>query len=706
VPRATAIEQYRNIGISAHIDAGKTTTIERILFYTGVSHRIGEVDDGAATMDWMELEQERGITITSAATTCFWSGMDRQFPEHRINIIDTPGHVDFTIEVERCLRVLDGGVSLFCAVGGVEAQSETVWHQANNYCLPRIAFINKMDRPGADFFRVVRQMRDRLRANPVLLQLPVGVADGFRGVVDLVRMTAIYWDDESQGVNFEKGEISPAMTGLVREYREKLVEAAADGDEKLLKKYLEHGDLSAEEISYGLRLRTLRNEIVPVTCGSAFRNKGVQAVLDAIVDYLPSPADKPPVIGILENGESGTRIVSDDEPFCALAFKVAADPIAGNLTFFRVYSGVLSVGDQILNPSTGASHQIGRLVQMHANERDDIPEVRAGDIAAAAGLGDVSTGDTLCDPSSIITLQKIDFPQPVISVALEPKTGVDQERIGAVLQQLAQEDPSFHVWTDDDSGRAVVAGMGELHLETIVDRMSREFDVAVNVGRPQIAWRETVRSSVEQEGRFLVPEPDAGVQYAHVKLHIQPLPRGSGYVFENRASADSVPGQFIAAIDQGIREQMANGIRDGYPVVDVRVAVTGGSHHPSESTDLAFRMAASTAFREGCARAGSLLLEPIMKVEVSTPECFMGEITGDIARRRGVLTGIDDCALGKLVRAEVPLAGMFGYATALRSMSRGRATYSMVFGKYIEAPFNVADLSAEKQEECRARLTP
>ncbi|MCP5140440.1 MAG: elongation factor G [Chromatiales bacterium] len=706
MPRATAIEQYRNIGISAHIDAGKTTTIERILFYTGVSHRIGEVDDGAATMDWMELEQERGITITSAATTCFWSGMDRQFPEHRINIIDTPGHVDFTIEVERCLRVLDGGVSLFCAVGGVEAQSETVWHQANNYCLPRIAFINKMDRPGADFFRVVRQMRDRLRANPVLLQLPVGVADGFRGVVDLVRMTAIYWDDESQGVNFEKGEISPAMTGLVREYREKLVEAAADGDEKLLKKYLEHGDLSAEEISYGLRLRTLRNEIVPVTCGSAFRNKGVQAVLDAIVDYLPSPADKPPVIGILENGESGTRIVSDDEPFCALAFKVAADPIAGNLTFFRVYSGVLSVGDQILNPSTGASHQIGRLVQMHANERDDIPEVRAGDIAAAAGLGDVSTGDTLCDPSSIITLQKIDFPQPVISVALEPKTGVDQERIGAVLQQLAQEDPSFHVWTDDDSGRAVVAGMGELHLETIVDRMSREFDVAVNVGRPQIAWRETVRSSVEQEGRFLVPEPDAGVQYAHVKLHIQPLPRGSGYVFENRASADSVPGQFIAAIDQGIREQMANGIRDGYPVVDVRVAVTGGSHHPSESTDLAFRMAASTAFREGCARAGSLLLEPIMKVEVSTPDCFMGEITGDIARRRGVLTGIDDCALGKLVRAEVPLAGMFGYATALRSMSRGRATYSMVFGKYIEAPFNVADLSAEKQEECRARLTP
>ena len=706
MPRATAIEQYRNIGISAHIDAGKTTTIERILFYTGVSHRIGEVDDGAATMDWMELEQERGITITSAATTCFWSGMDRQFPEHRINIIDTPGHVDFTIEVERCLRVLEGGVSLFCAVGGVEAQSETVWHQANNYCLPRIAFINKMDRPGADFFRVVRQMRDRLRANPVLLQLPVGVADGFRGVVDLVRMTAIYWDDESQGVNFEKGEISPAMTGLVREYREKLVEAAADGDEKLLKKYLEHGDLSAEEISYGLRLRTLRNEIVPVTCGSAFRNKGVQAVLDAIVDYLPSPADKPPVIGILENGESGTRIVSDDEPFCALAFKVAADPIAGNLTFFRVYSGVLSVGDQILNPSTGASHQIGRLVQMHANERDDIPEVRAGDIAAAAGLGDVSTGDTLCDPSSIITLQKIDFPQPVISVALEPKTGVDQERIGAVLQQLAQEDPSFHVWTDDDSGRAVVAGMGELHLETIVDRMSREFDVAVNVGRPQIAWRETVRSSVEQEGRFLVPEPDAGVQYAHVKLHIQPLPRGSGYVFENRASADSVPGQFIAAIDQGIREQMANGIRDGYPVVDVRVAVTGGSHHPSESTDLAFRMAASTAFREGCARAGSLLLEPIMKVEVSTPDCFMGEITGDIARRRGVLTGIDDCALGKLVRAEVPLAGMFGYATALRSMSRGRATYSMVFGKYIEAPFNVADLSAEKQEECRAWLTP
>lgn len=706
MPRATPIEQYRNIGISAHIDAGKTTTIERVLFYTGVSHRIGEVHDGAATMDWMELEQERGITITSAATTCFWSGMDRQFPEHRINIIDTPGHVDFTIEVERCLRVLDGGVSLFCAVGGVEAQSETVWHQANSYCLPRIAFINKMDRPGADFFRVVRQMRDRLRANPVLLQLPVGVADGFRGVIDLVGMTAIHWDDASQGVNFELAEIPPAMTALAREYREKLVEAAADGDEKLLKKYLERGDLSVDEIRYGLRLRTLRNEIVPVTCGSAFRNKGVQAVLDAIVDYLPSPADKPPVIGLLENGESGTRMVSDDEPFCALAFKVTADAIAGNLTFFRVYSGVLSVGDAVLNPSTGVRNQIGQLVQMHANEQDDISEVRAGDIAAAAGLGDVSTGDTLCDPSSAIALQKIDFPQPVISVALEPKARADQERIGAVLQKLAQEDPSFRVWTDDDSGRAVVAGMGELHIETIVDRMRREFDVAVNVGRPQIAWRETLRSSVEQEGRFVVSEPGNRVQYAHVILHIQPLPRGSGYVFENRAPADAVPGQFIAAIEQGVREQMANGIRSGYPVVDVRVTVTGGSHRPSESTDLAFRMAASTAFRDGCASAGSVLLEPLMKVEVSTPDRFMGEITGDIARRRGVLNGLDDCPVGKLVRAEVPLAGMFGYATALRSMSRGRATYSMVFGKYIEASFNVTDLSAENQEGTRTRPLP
>ena len=492
MPRATPIEQYRNIGISAHIDAGKTTTIERVLFYTGVSRRIGEVHDGAATMDWMEQEQERGITITAAATTCFWSGMDRQFPEHRINIIDTPGHVDFTIEVERCLRVLDGGVSLFCAVGGVEVQSETVWHQANRYCLPRIAFVNKMDRPGADFFRVVRQMRDRLGANPVLLQLPIGTADGFKGVIDLVRMTAIYWDDAGHGVRFEQAGIPSAMVSLAREYREKLVEAAADGDEILLKRYLESGALSPAEIRQGLRLRTLRSEILPVTCGSAFRNKGVQAVLDAIVDYLPSPADKPPVIGILENGEPGMRIVSDDEPFSALAFKVAADPLAGNLAFFRVYSGVLSVGDTVLNPATGVSEKITRLVQMHANERDEIAEVRAGDIAAAAGLGDVSTGDTLCDSRNAITLQGIDFPEPVISVALEPKTKADQDRIAAVLQQLTKEDPSFQVRTEDESGRAIVAGMGELHLEIIVDRMRREYDVSVNVGRPQIAYLETL----------------------------------------------------------------------------------------------------------------------------------------------------------------------------------------------------------------------
>ena len=695
MPRTTPIEQYRNIGISAHIDAGKTTTIERILFYTGVSRRMGEVHDGAATMDWMEIEQERGITITSAATTCFWSGMDQQFPEHRINIIDTPGHVDFTIEVERCLRVLDGGVSLFCAVGGVEVQSETVWHQANRYCLPRIAFINKMDRPGADFFRVVRQMRDRLRANPVLLQLPVGAADGFKGVVDLVTMTAMHWSDENQGVAVERAEIPTAMAGLASEYREKLVEAAADGDEKLLKKYLEVGDLSDVEIRCGLRMRTLRSEILPVTCGSAFRNKGIQAVLDAIVDYLPSPADKPPVIGILENGESGLRMVSDDEPFSALAFKVAADPLAGGLTFFRVYSGVLSVGDTVLNPATGVSEQVSRLVQMHANERDDIQEVRAGDIAAALGLADVATGDTLCDVGSPITLQKIDFPDPVISVALEPKTKADQERIGAVLQQLAKEDPSFHVHTDDDSGRAVVAGMGELHLEIIVDRMRREFDVAVNVGRPQIAYRETVRNSAEQQSRFAVSEPGADAQFGHVLLRIEPLPRGSGYIFEHLASADAVPGQYIPAIDQGIREQMASGIRAGYPIVDVRVTLIGGSHHATDSSDLAFRMAASLAFREGCLKAGAVLLEPLMRVEVSTPDRFMGEITGDIARRHGRLNGLEDCAAGKLVRAEVPLAGMFGYATALRSMSQGYASYSMIFCKYIEASFNVAESSVE-----------
>ena len=689
MPRATPIEQYRNIGISAHIDAGKTTTIERVLFYTGVSRRIGEVHDGAAVMDWMEQEQERGITITSAATTCFWSGMDRQFPEHRINIIDTPGHVDFTIEVERCLRVLDGGVSLFCAVGGVEVQSETVWRQADRYCLPRIAFINKMDRPGADFFRVVRQMRDRLSANPVLLQLPIGTADGFRGVIDLVGMTAIYWDDAGHGVRFDRAGIPSAMLSLAQEYREKLIESAADGIESLLKKYLESGDLSPVEIRQGLRLRTLRSEILPVTCGSAFRNKGVQAVLDAIVEYLPSPADKPPVIGILENGEPGTRIVSDDEPFSALAFKVAADPLAANLAFFRVYSGVLSVGDEVFNPATGASTKIARLVQMHANERDEIPEVRAGDIAAAAFLDDVSTGDTLCDPRSVITLQGIEFPDPVISVALEPKTRADQDRIAVVLQQMASEDPSFQVRTEDESGRAVVAGMGELHLEIIVDRMRREFGVSVNVGRPQIAYLETLRGSVEQEGRFVVTEPDDRRQYAHVVLRIEPLQRGSGWVFENTASTEAIPERFISAIEQGVRAQMAGGISAGYPVVDVRVTVTGGSFHPTDSSELAFRMAGALACRDGCARAGSMLLEPIMTVEVNTPDSFVGQIGGDITRRRGTLIGIDECANGKLVRAEVPLAEMFGYATGLRSMTQGRATHSMVFTKYIEGPVAV-----------------
>jgi len=690
VPRTTPIEHYRNIGISAHIDAGKTTTTERILFYTGVSHQIGEVHDGAAVMDWMEQEQERGITITSAATTCFWSGMGQQFPEHRINIIDTPGHVDFTIEVERSLRILDGGVNLFCAVGGVEPQSETVWRQADKYGVPRIAFINKMDRPGADYTRVLRQMRERLGANPVPIQLPIGAEENFRGVIDLVRMQAIYWDDETQGMRFELHDAPADLLASARELRDRMVAEAAEGSEELLSRYLENGDLSVAEIKQGLRIRTLRGEIVLVTCGSAFRNKGVQAVLDAVIDYLPSPADKPPVIGILENNQPGERRASDDEPFAALAFKIATDPFAGNLTFFRVYSGVLNSGDTVYNPVKDRRERIGRLLQMHANERAEIREVRAGDIAAAVGLKDVTTGDSLVDENNAITLESMKFPEPVISVALEPKTQADQERMGLGLQKLAKEDPSFRVSHDDETGQTIISGMGELHLEIIVDRIKREFQVESNVGRPKVAYRETIRTAVEQEGRFVRQSGGRG-QYGHVRLRIEPLPAGAGYEFRNGVVGGAIPREYIPAIDKGIREQLRTGVLAGYPVVDVRATVIDGSYHDVDSSELAFKMAGSMAFKEGCSQARPVLLEPVMKVEVVTPELFMGDVNGDLSRRRGLLQGMDRSATGEIIRAEVPLAEMFGYATTLRSMTQGRATYSMEFAKYAAVPPRVAE---------------
>ena len=690
MPRTTPIEHYRNIGISAHIDAGKTTTTERVLFYTGVSHQIGEVHDGAAVMDWMEQEQERGITITSAATTCFWSGMAQQFPEHRINIIDTPGHVDFTIEVERCLRILDGGVNLFCAVGGVEPQSETVWRQADKYGLPRIAFINKMDRAGADYFRVVRQMRERLGANPVPIQLPIGAEEGFRGVVDLVRMQAIYWDEATQGMRFELHDPPADLLASAREFRDRMVAEAAEGSEELLSRYLQSGDLSIAEIKQGLRARTLRGEIVLVTCGSAFRNKGVQAVLDAVIDYLPSPADKPPVIGILENDQTAERTASDDEPFAALAFKIATDPFVGNLTFFRVYSGVLNSGDTVYNPIKHKRERIGRLLQMHANERAEIREVRAGDIAAAVGLKDVTTGDTLADEKNAIILESMKFPEPVISVAVEPKTHADQEKMGLALQKLAGEDPSFRVSSDAETGQTIIAGMGELHLEIIVDRMKREFKVEANVGRPQVAYRETIRMAVEQEGRFVRQSGGRG-QYGHVCLRIEPLPAGTGYEFENAIAGGAVPRQYIPAVDKGVREQLETGVLAGYPVVDVKVTIFDGSYHDVDSSEMAFKIAGSMAFKEGCAKARPVLLEPMMKVEVVTPDLFMGDVTGDLSRRRGVLQGMDGSAAGNIIRAEVPLAEMFGYATALRSMTQGRATYSMEFSKYAVVPPKVAE---------------
>jgi elongation factor G len=691
VARKTPIERYRNIGIMAHIDAGKTTTTERILFYTGVSHKIGEVHDGAAVMDWMEQEQERGITITSAATTCFWSGMDQQFPEHRVNIIDTPGHVDFTIEVERSLRVLDGAVAVFCAVGGVEPQSETVWRQANKYGVPRMAFVNKMDRAGADFLRVVGQIRDRLGANPIPLQLPIGAEEGFEGVVDLLRMKAIYWDDSTQGTSYEARDIAAAMVDECNHWREQLAEAAAEANEELMEKYLEDGDLTEDEIRQGIRIRTLAGEIVPAMCGSAFKNKGVQAMLDSIIDFMPSPIDVPAIKGLLDDEETeATRPSDDDAPFAALAFKIATDPFVGTLTFFRVYSGVLNSGDTVFNPVKSKRERIGRILQMHSNSRDEIKEVRAGDIAAAVGLKDVTTGDTLCDRSQIITLERMEFPEPVISVAVEPKTKVDQEKMGVALGKLAQEDPSFRVHTDEESGQTIISGMGELHLDIIVDRMKREFKVEANVGAPQVAYREAIRKSIESEGKFVRQSGGRG-QYGHVWLRLEPQEPGTGYEFVNQIVGGVVPREYIPAVDKGIQEQMVSGVLAGYPVVDIKATLFDGSYHDVDSSEMAFKIAGSMGFKSGVAKADPVLLEPVMKVEVVTPEDYMGDVMGDLNRRRGIVQGMDDAVAGKNIRAEVPLAEMFGYATDLRSATQGRATYSMEFAKYAEAPANIAE---------------
>jgi elongation factor G len=674
----------------AHIDAGKTTTTERVLFYTGVSHKLGEVHDGAATMDWMEQEQERGITITSAATTCFWRGMDAGFEEHRINIIDTPGHVDFTIEVERSLRVLDGAVAVFCAVGGVEPQSETVWRQANKYQVPRLAFVNKMDRAGADFQRVVGQIEERLGGNPVCLQLPIGAEEDFEGVVDLIKMKAIYWDDSSQGTRFEERDISPEMLDDCNEWREKLVEAAGEANEELLEKYLEEGDLGFDDIISGLRARTLAGEIVPVTCGSAFKNKGVQAVLDKIVELMPSPVDVPPIQGELEDGKSDSRRADDDAPFAALAFKIATDPYVGTLTFLRVYSGVINTGDMVYNAIKGKRERIGRLLQMHSNDREDIKEVRAGDIAAAVGLKDVTTGETLSDASAIITLEKMEFPEPVISVAVEPKTLADQDKMAVSLGKLSREDPSFRVRTDEESGQTIISGMGELHLDIIVDRMRREFGVEAAVGKPQVSYRETIRRSVEAEGKFVRQSGGRG-QYGHVVLKLEPREQGEGYEFVNEIVGGVIPKEFIPSVDKGVQEQMENGVLGGYPVVDVKVTLFDGSFHDVDSNEMAFKIAGSMGFRNAALEASPVLLEPIMKVEVVTPEDYMGDVMGDLNRRRGIVEGMDESPAGKTVSASVPLAEMFGYATALRSATQGRATYSMEFSRYAETPANVSE---------------
>jgi elongation factor G len=695
VARTTPIERYRNIGISAHIDAGKTTTTERVLFYTGINHKIGEVHDGAATMDWMEQEQERGITITSAATTTYWRGMGLNYPEHRINIIDTPGHVDFTIEVERSMRVLDGACMLYCAVGGVQPQSETVWRQATKYGVPRIAFVNKMDRSGADFFKVYKQMRERLRANPVPIQVPIGAEDSFKGVVDLVKMKSIVWSESDNGATFTYEDIPAGLVELAAEWREKMVEAAAESSEELMEKYLEGGELTEEEIKGGIRKRTIALEIIPMLCGSAFKNKGVQAMLDAVIDYLPSPVDVPPIKGAdMDSGAPIERKSSDDEPFSALAFKIMTDPFVGTLTFVRVYSGVLNSGDSVMNSQSGNKERIGRLLRMHANTREEIKEIRAGDIAACVGLKDIVTGTTLSAVDKPVVLERMEFPEPVISVAVEPKTKSDQEKMGLALQRLAQEDPSFRVHTDEESGQTIISGMGELHLEIIIDRMRREFKVEANVGAPQVAYRETIRKSVEQEGKYVRQTGGRG-QYGHVWLRIEPLEVG-GYEFINGIVGGVVPKEYIPAVDKGVQEQLQNGILAGYPVVDVKVTLFDGSYHDVDSSEMAFKIAGSMCFKEGCRKASPVLLEPIMSVEVETPEDYMGDVVGDLNRRRGVVLGMDDNAGIKVLKAEVPLAEMFGYSTSLRSQSQGRATYSMEFKKYQEAPANIADAVIKK----------
>ena len=688
--RKTPIERYRNIGISAHIDAGKTTTTERILFYTGVNHKIGEVHDGAATMDWMEQEQERGITITSAATTCFWKGMDLSFPEHRINIIDTPGHVDFTIEVERSMRVLDGACMVYCAVGGVQPQSETVWRQANKYKVPRLAFVNKMDRVGANFFKVCDQMKARLKANVVVIQVPIGAEENFTGVIDLVAMKAIYWDDSTQGMKFEKKAIPAELLADAKEWREKMVETAAEANEALMNKYLESGELSVEEIKQGLRIRTINNEIVPMLCGSAFKNKGVQAMLDAVVEYLPSPIDIPPVKGENDRGQPETRPAGDDQPFAGLAFKIATDPYVGQLTFIRVYSGVLTSGDTVFTSVRGKKERIGRLLQMHANQRDEIKEVRAGDIAAAVGMKDVTTGETICDVNKVITLEKMVFPEPVISQAVEPKTKVDQEKMGVALNRLAQEDPSFRVHTDEESGQTIISGMGELHLEIIVDRMRREFGVEASVGKPQVAYRETFKKSLEQEGKFVKQSGGRG-QYGHVWLKLEPQVAGKGFEFVDAIKGGSVPREFIPAVQKGVAEALQDGVIAGYPVIDVKVTLFDGSFHEVDSNENAFKMASIFAFKDGMKAASPVLLEPIMAVEIETPEEKMGDVMGDLSSRRGVIQGMDDLPSGKAIKGEVPLAEMFGYSTTLRSLTQGRATYTMEFKHYAEAPKSVAE---------------
>jgi elongation factor G len=696
VARTTPIERYRNIGISAHIDAGKTTTTERILLYTGVNHKIGEVHDGAATMDWMEQEQERGITITSAATTCFWKGMSNQFDQHRINIIDTPGHVDFTIEVERSMRVLDGACMVYCAVGGVQPQSETVWRQANKYQVPRLAFVNKMDRAGADFFKVHEQMKSRLKANPIPIQVPIGASETFKGVVDLVKMKAIIWNEADNGVTFEYKDIPEDLVDICKKWRENMLETAAEASEELMNKYLETGELSEEEIKQGLRIRTLANEIVPMLCGTAFKNKGVQAMLDSIVELMPSPLDIAETPGEDESGNEISCKPSDDASFAALGFKIATDPFVGQLIFFRVYSGVVKAGDTVLNSVNGKKERIGRILQMHANNREEIKEVRAGDIAAAVGLKDVTTGETLCDIKKPIVLERMVFPDPVIHVAVEPKTKADQEKMGVALGRLAQEDPSFRVKTDEETNQTIISGMGELHLEILVDRMKREFTVEANIGAPQVAYREAIKKTVESEGKFVKQSGGKG-QYGHVWLKIEPNEAGKGYEFIDEIKGGAVPREFIPAVDKGLKETITAGVLAGYPVEDVRVTLYDGSFHDVDSNENAFKMAASFAFKDGCKKADPIILEPMMSVEVETPEEYMGDVMGDLSSRRGIVQGMEDNATGKVLRVEVPLAEMFGYSTTVRSLSQGRATYSMEFKHYVEAPRNVADAIINKQ---------